>query len=178
MPEPVVVFAPRRPYQPQEKQKDFQSSENGVAPPPHSKWCQICAGPEDKPCLSRVPTTPSPSCPPDAKAAPGKRAWLPSTKKLPAQHSSVLLPNTTLPLASLTHRFVTLFSRNPIYAHSGCCCTSQPSLKSLQRRSFPRLNFHKPRVCRKPGRPRSNGFIECARRSLPTLTASATMRIR
>ena len=30
-----------------------------------------------------------------------------------APHSSILLPNTTLPLASLTHRFVTVFLAHP-----------------------------------------------------------------
>jgi hypothetical protein len=37
---------------------------------------------------------------------------------------------------------------------------AQHSIDTSTRRSFPRLNFHKTRVCRKPGRPPSNGFIE------------------
>ena len=58
-------------------------------------------------------------------------------------------------------------------------CRALPHSSAPPRhRIFPRLNLHRPRVRRNHGRPRSNGFIECAPERPAHLTAFSRARIR
>ena len=56
----------------------------------------------------------------------------------------------------------------------GVVCRAPPhSSGAPQHRTFPLLNLHRTRVRRNHGRPRSNGFIERARNTLPDFTAQS-----